>query len=115
MAVRKRQRQYRGRTLVAIGLVLFVSVALVVVWRRSLGVADAREMRLLERDKRALLSERTTLERTLREASSRSRVVSAAEKRLGLHVATEAQTRSLADSIIPPVDSAAPPDDSAKP
>jgi hypothetical protein len=99
---RKRQREYKGRTLVAIGLLLFVSIALVVVWRRSIGVATAREMRLLERDKRALLSERTTLERALREASSRSRIVAAAEKRLGLHVATEAQTRSIADSIAPP-------------
>jgi hypothetical protein len=98
----KRQRQYKGRTLVAIGLALFVSVALVVVWRRSVGVAAAREMRLLERDKRALVSERTTLERALREASSRSRIVTAAEKRLGLHVATEAQTRTIADSVVPP-------------
>jgi hypothetical protein len=98
---RKRQREYKGRSLVFIGLALFISIALVVVWRRSMGVATAREMRLLERDKRALLSERTTLERALREASSRSRVVAAAEKRLGLHVATEAQTRSIADSVVP--------------
>ena len=115
MAARKRQREYKGRTLVAIGLVLFVSVALVVVWRRSLGVADAREMRTLEREKRALVSERTTLERALREASSRSRVVSAAEKRLGLHVATEAQTRSLADSVVTADDSTVPPSDSPRP
>lgn len=99
---RRKPRVYKGRTLVLIGLLLFVSIALVVVWRRSMGVATAREMRLLERDKRALLSERTTLERALREASSRSRVVAAAEKRLGLHVATEAQTRSIADSVVSP-------------
>jgi len=105
---RRRQQPYKGRTLVAIGLALFISVALIVVWRRSVGVAAAREMRLLERDKRSLVSERTTLERALREASLRSRIVAAAEKRLGLHVATEAQTRSIADSVRPPDGSSRP-------
>ena len=97
---RKRKRgPLKGRALVAIELVLFVSVSMVVVWRRSIGVAGAREMRDLHRVRTALVSQRATLERDLSDATSRSRIVAAAERRLGLHVATESQTRSIADSL----------------
>jgi hypothetical protein len=88
----------KGRTLVALGLAVFITVALIVVWRRGVGVATALEMGKLEAEKRALISEVTTLHSQLENASSRSRVIAAAEKRLGLHVATELQRRTVGDS-----------------
>lgn len=91
-ARRKTRGPLKGRALVAIGLAVFMVVAITVVWRRGVGVATAREMRKLDMQQRALETERTTLNREISEASSRPRIVSAAEK-LGMHVATDAQTR----------------------
>jgi len=90
----------KGRAWVAIGLSVFVVVASLVVWRRSVGVASARDMRRLSDRQRALVSEKTTLDRDIRSAMSRSRVIAEAERRLGLHVATDAQTRMLSDSML---------------
>ncbi|WP_309670982.1 hypothetical protein [Gemmatimonas sp.] len=90
----------KGRSWIAIGLGVFVVVASLVVWRRSVGVATARDMRRLSDQQRALLSQKTTLDRDIRSAMSRSRVISEAERRLGLHVATDAQTRMLSDSML---------------
>jgi hypothetical protein len=90
----------KGRAWVAIGLSVFVVVASLVVWRRSVGVASARDMRRLSDRQRALISEKTTLDRDIRSAMSRSRVIAEAERRLGLHVATDAQTRMLSDSML---------------
>ncbi len=90
----------KGRAWIAIGLGVFVVVASLVVWRRGVGVATARDMRRLSDRQRALLSEKTTLDRDIRSAMSRSRVISEAERRLGLHVATDAQTRMLSDSML---------------
>jgi hypothetical protein len=90
----------KGRAWVAIGLCAFMVVASLVVWRRSVGVATARDMRRLSDRQRALLSEKTTLERDIRSAMSRGRVIGEAQRRLGLHVATDAQTRMLSDSML---------------
>jgi hypothetical protein len=84
---------------VAIGLGAFVVVTAIVVWRRSVGVSTARQMRLLEADRRALLAKRVTLENDLRKARSYLQVVREAEKRLGMHVAAEAQTRTLPGAV----------------
>jgi hypothetical protein len=90
----------KGRAWIAIGLGVFLVVASLVVWRRSVGVATARDMRRLSDRQRALISEKTTLDRDIRSAMSRSRVIGEAERRLGLHVATDAQTRMLSDSML---------------
>lgn len=90
----------KGRAWVAIGLGVFVVIASLVVWRRSVGVATARDMRRLTDRQRALMSEKTTLDRDIRRAMARSRVIGEAERRLGLHVATDAQTRMLSDSML---------------
>lgn len=90
----------KGRAWIAIGLGVFVVVASLVVWRRSVGVATARDMRRLSDRQRALISEKTTLDRDIRSAMARSRVIAEAERRLGLHVATDAQTRMLSDSML---------------
>ena len=90
----------KGRAWIAIGLGVFVIVASLAVWRRSVGVATARDMRRLSDRQRALISEKTTLDRDIRSAMARSRVIGEAERRLGLHVATDAQTRMLSDSLL---------------
>ena len=90
----------KGRAWVAIGLCVFMGVAALVVWRRSVGVATARDMRRLSDRQRGLLAEKTTLERDIRSAMSRGRVIGEAQRRLGLHVATDAQTRMLSDSML---------------
>ncbi|HYW30803.1 MAG TPA: hypothetical protein VE869_04790 [Gemmatimonas sp.] len=101
MATRRRRGPVKGRVLVAWGLLLFLVVATVVVWRRSIGVVTQQEIRALEREKAMLLSTRTILQKEVQEASSRVKVIAAAERRLGLHVATGFQTRNIADSIAP--------------
>lgn len=94
-STRKRRTPVRGRTIVAITLVGLLSIAALVVWRRTVAVAENRVVRTLETQKRELLSLRTTLERDLVDATSRARIVPAAERRLGMHVATELEVRNL--------------------
>jgi len=93
---------FKGRTLVAIGLLVFMSVTGAVVWRRSEGFRTATEIGTLDATRRGLIAARITLNRDLDEASSRRRIVPLAEKRLGMHVAGEAQSRMLPDSVRTP-------------
>lgn len=80
----------------ALGLVGFMVVASFVVWRRSVGVSTANAMSALSLERRSLETERTTLLRNLETAKSRTRVIAEAERRLGLHVASDSQTRVVA-------------------
>ncbi|HEU4632249.1 MAG TPA: hypothetical protein VFS08_21035 [Gemmatimonadaceae bacterium] len=91
----KRRVAGRGRRVVAGLLVAFVLVASVVIWRRSQGIAQARELRELERQRRQLEAERARLERDIRLASSRSRLVPVAE-RLGLRMPLDSEIVTLA-------------------
>ena len=88
----------KGRTRVALGLLAFLAISTVVVWRRALGVSTARQIVKLETERRALESARTALTQDLGDAASRGQVVAQAQKRLGMHVAAESQVRFLADS-----------------
>ena len=97
-ARRRTRGPMRGRTKFALGLVVLMSVSAVVIWRRSEGIALAKEVRDMNRELISIDAERRIIERNLREAMGRQRVVSEAERRLGMHVATEGQTRTLADS-----------------
>ncbi|MEQ1691003.1 MAG: hypothetical protein ABMA00_06950 [Gemmatimonas sp.] len=100
---RKRRRTpFKGRSLVAFGLVAFVAITSLVIWRRSVGVTTAKAMAKALNEKRSLEAERKTLERDLREAQTLRRVVPEAERRLGLHVASDSQTRVLADRVKEP-------------
>lgn len=92
---RKSRTPVGGRTLVALSLVSLLGIAALVVWRRTIAVAENRVVRTLEARKRELLSLKTTLERDIVDASSRARIVPAAERRLGMHVATELEVRNL--------------------
>jgi len=90
----------KGRAWFAIGLSVFLVVASLVVWRRGVGAETARDLRRLSDRQRALMAEKTTLDRDIRSAMARSRVIAEAERRLGLHAATDAQTRMLSDSML---------------
>jgi prefoldin subunit 5 len=85
----------KGRAIVALGLGVFVVTTAIVVWRRSHGVATENAMERLRAEARELHAEQQTLENDLRRATSRRVVVEQAERRLGMHVATENQTRLL--------------------
>jgi hypothetical protein len=95
VTTRKSRTPVGGRTLVALSLVSLLGIAALVVWRRTIAVAENRVVRTLEARKRELLSLKTTLERDIVDASSRARIVPAAERRLGMHVATELEVRNL--------------------
>jgi hypothetical protein len=102
---RKTRTPMSGRAKVALTLVSLLSIAAVVVWRRSISVAENRVVRTLETRRRVLISLRTSLERDMNDAMSRARIVPAAERRLGMHVATELEVMnlpvpSMRDSIV---------------
>ncbi len=82
----KRRVSGRGRSVAALLLLGFVLASVVVIWRRSAGIEQARALRELERRRVELLAERARLERDIRDASSRARLVPIAERRLGMHV-----------------------------
>ena len=81
----------RGRSVVALVLLGFVLVSTVVIWRRTAGIQRARELRELERARVDLLAERARLERDIRDASSRARLVPLAERRLGMHLPADSE------------------------
>lgn len=81
----------RGRSLVALVLLGFVLVATGVIWRRSLGLARAREERALEQRRAALDAERAKLEGDIRDASSRARLARIAEERLQMRIPNDSQ------------------------
>ena len=87
----KRRVTGRGRSVVALALLGFVLVSTVVIWRRSAGIVQARELRELERTRRELLAERARLERDIRDASSRARLVPLAERRLGMRIPNDSE------------------------
>jgi cell division protein FtsL len=85
----------RGRSIVALVLVGFVIVAAGVIWRRSYGVARAREQRTLETQRATLEAERAKLEGDIRDASSRAKLARVAEERLNMHIPSDSQVIRL--------------------
>ena len=79
----------RGRSMVFLGLFGFVVVATGVIWRRSTGLAQARELRELRTRRDALAAQQAALEGAIRDASSRERLARTAEERLGMRVPPE--------------------------
>lgn len=76
----------RGRTIVLLGLLAFLLVATGVVWRRGVGVSQARTLRELRAQRASLAATEAALEGAIRDASSRARLARTAESRLGMHV-----------------------------
>ena len=85
------RRGPRGRSIVALVLLGFVLVATGVIWRRSYGIARARELDALERRREALEARRARLEADIRELSSRARLAPIAEQRLGMQIPSDSQ------------------------
>ena len=87
----KRRVAGRGRSVVALLLLAFVTVSTIVIWRRSFGIAQASELRQLERQRGQLQAELTRLERDIRDASTRARLMPLVERRLGMHVPLDSE------------------------
>jgi cell division protein FtsL len=82
----KRGVGIRGRSIFGMLLGTFIIVTLTVVWRRSIGISESREIQLLERKRSDLEGERARLESELRDLTSRQRLGPIVEQRLGMHV-----------------------------
>ena len=91
----------RGRSIVALALLGFVLVATGVIWRRSVGLARAREESRLEQRRSALRAERAKLEGDIRDASSRATLARIAEERLHMHIPNDSQVILLARPATP--------------
>jgi cell division protein FtsL len=85
----------RGRGIVALALLGFVLVATGVIWRRSVGVEQAREIQQLEQQHADLVARRAALEAEIRDATSRARLARIAEQRLGMRVPSDSQVITL--------------------
>jgi len=68
-----------------------VLLASLVIWRRSVGIAAAREMREIGQTRLQLEGDRARLARDIRAASSREKLVPIAEQRLGMRVPSDDQ------------------------
>lgn len=79
----------RGRSIIFLALLGFFVVATGVIWRRSVGIAQARALRELEEQRSALEAEAAALEGAIRDASSRARLAPIAEDRLGMRIPPE--------------------------
>jgi cell division protein FtsL len=84
--VAKRRVGIRGRSIFGIVLGAFIVVALIIVWRRSFGIAESRGVQQLDRKRSELEGERARLESEIRDLSSRQRLGPVVEQRLGMHV-----------------------------
>lgn len=100
------RRQGRGRAIVALGLLLFVLVGASAVWRRSVGIAQARTLRALAARQSQLTAERAALNAAVRLAAARARVGSVAEARLGMRVPSDTQLVLVARGGAAPVGAA---------
>lgn len=81
----------RGRTRVALVLVAFLLVASAVIWRRSVGLREAAEVRRLDIQRAGLDGEVTKLESRIRTLSSRESLGAVAEQRLHMRVPDDSQ------------------------
>lgn len=69
----------------------FFVVALGVIARRTFGINQAKELRVLERQRDAVEAARVKLEVEIRDASSRARLGPVAERRLHMYVPPDSQ------------------------
>jgi cell division protein FtsL len=81
----------RGRSLVGILLGAFVLIALAIVWRRTIGIAQSERLAQLDARRTTLESERARLDAEIRDASSRQNLGTNVERRLGMHVPSDKQ------------------------
>jgi hypothetical protein len=87
----KRGVGLRGRTLVSLVLAAFVLVALSIVWRRTIGIAQSERLASLDAKRLQLEGERARLDGEIRNASTREHLGATVESRLGMHIPTDRQ------------------------
>ena len=80
-----------ARSLFALLLLGFLTVATGVIARRTFGISQSRSLRALERQRDAADAARVKLEAEIRDASSRARLVPIAELRLHMYVPPDSQ------------------------
>jgi hypothetical protein len=95
-------RRWRGRSIIAAGLVGFVMVAAVVIWRRGYGVTQGVELRALDRQRMQLESQKAALERVVRDEAGRARLGPVAESRLDMRVPADSEVIVLPAPVQPP-------------
>ena len=76
----------RPRSIALLAFLGFVVVATGVIWRRSTGQAQARELAKLRERRAALDAQQAALEGAIRDAASRARLGRIAEERLGMRI-----------------------------
>lgn len=81
----------RGRRTVALALLVFLAVAVSVVWRRTEGLSRARTLQQMASEQRALETRRAQLERDIISQSSLSRLGTQAQSRLGMRFPDDSQ------------------------
>ena len=69
----------------------FLLVAMAIVWRRTIGIAQSEKLTALDAKKIQLQGERVRLESEIRDASSRRRLGEVAEGRLGMRIPQDNQ------------------------
>ena len=79
----------RGRSIVFLALLGFFVVATGVIWRRSLGIAQANQLRELSERRSALEAQEAAIEGAIRDASSRAKLAPIAEQQLGMRIPPE--------------------------
>ena len=81
----------RGRSVILLTLAALVMVGWTIIWRRSYGYTESTVVRGMEQKLGALAAERVKLQGDIRDASSRARLGSVAEKKLGMRVPADTQ------------------------
>lgn len=85
----------RGRSIMATLLIGFVLVASAVIWRRSYGITQSRQLADLDRHLVQLEAQRERLSALIRDESSRT-TLGPIVQALGMHVPNDPQVRMIA-------------------
>lgn len=101
-AARARVRaRWSTGTLVTLAVLVLVAMSVLVVSRRGRGMKETAAIAQLELDERDLAAQIARLEVELAKATSWARIGPAAERRLGLRQATDAQLVTLSRAATP--------------
>jgi cell division protein FtsL len=76
---------------VALTLLGFVLVATSVIWRRTFGLSQSRQLQQLERQRSDLQARRAQLQREIRDAASRERIAPLVGQRLRMRMPSDSQ------------------------
>ena len=91
----------RGRSVVALTLFGFVLVATSVIWRRTFGISQSRELQRLERLRSDLRAQSAQLRGEIRDAASRDKLTPTVEQRLRLRMPSDSQVIVIDRKDIP--------------